>query len=216
MLYEFHLKGLTPLIVHADDVLAADRLKEWRSAKKNKNISVPGDDRSPPWTWQTYLYTDDTYLTVPSENLMVALRQAGVTIILKGQKTFKSLTQSGLMMVKEHLSILVDGKPIEADPISKINGTFVEQMEKVSQFGFRLFVKRAKIGSKKHVRVRPRFDQWELRGEIQTLVQEFTPQLMDELFVEAGLNCGLCDWRASSPKSPGPYGKFSSELKAKG
>ncbi len=98
MFYEFQLDGLTPLLVHADDVEASDRLQEWRKAPENKSLSTPGDDRSPPWTWQTYLYTDGTHLTVPSDNVMVALREAGCEITLKRQTTFKALTQSGLVM----------------------------------------------------------------------------------------------------------------------
>lgn len=55
----FELTGTTPLLMHADDVDAADALIEWRQKPDNKNISKPGDDRSPPWAWQTYLYRDN-------------------------------------------------------------------------------------------------------------------------------------------------------------
>jgi len=46
MEYKFKLTGATPLLVHADDVEKADLLKAWRKNPENKNLSVPGDDRS--------------------------------------------------------------------------------------------------------------------------------------------------------------------------
>jgi len=68
----FELKGITPLLMHRDDVEAADEVKAWRADPKNKNISVPGDDRSPAWTWQIYCYSDGVHLAYPQENIMVA------------------------------------------------------------------------------------------------------------------------------------------------
>ena len=51
----FELVGEMPLLMHWDNIEGGDTLKEWRQDPKNKNQSVPGDDRSPSWTWQTYL-----------------------------------------------------------------------------------------------------------------------------------------------------------------
>lgn len=214
MLYEFRLEGVTPLLIHSDDVEAADRLQEWRRAPKNKDLSKPGDDRSPAWTWQTYLYTDGKHLTVPADNLMVALRQAGATKIIKGNKTYKEVTQAGMVVSTEHLPILVGGKPIDAVAVSEIEGTFREHKVGAEKFGFRLFVKRAKVGQAKHVRVRPRFDEWVLTGSLEVIAEEeLTPEVLLELFEIAGKRKGICDWRPSSPRSPGPFGKFKVELK---
>ena len=212
-LYEFKLTGLTPLLIHADDVEASDRLQEWRKSPVNKDLSVPGDDRSPPWTWQTYLYRDDVCLTVPCDNLSVSLRQAGAEKILKKQTTFKSLTQSGLFMVGEHMPLLVNGSPIDADKIAAIEGPFADHAEAVKKYGFRLFVKRATVGQSKHVRVRPRFDEWALTGQIRVVAAAITEEILRELLTIAGFSKGLCDWRPSAKKSPGPYGTFSVELK---
>lgn len=209
----FVLTGKTPLLVHADDVEKADMLMEWRKAPENKNLSKPGDDRSPAWTWQTYLYTDGKVLTIPSDNLMVTLRQAGAEIKIKGNKTFKAETQSGMFIPAEHLPLLVGGKTIAAADVEALTGdaNFAEHAERAKELGFRLFVKRAKVGNSKHIRVRPRFDEWVLKGEIEVVAKEITLPVAKQLFDIAGRK-GLCDWRPTSPKAPGAFGMFTSEV----
>ena len=86
MRIRFELTGIMPLIMHQDDVEASDLLNEWRKDPSNKNKSVAGDDRSPAWTWQTYLYSDGENVTLPAANLMVAIRQGSTQLILKKQK----------------------------------------------------------------------------------------------------------------------------------
>lgn len=205
--YSFNLTGLMPLLMHADDVESADRLMEWRKDPANKNLSVAGDDRSPSWTWQTYLYTDGENIALPAENLMVALRSAGTQLILKKQKTFKEISQSGLLIPNEFLTFTVDGASI---PMAKIEAMkdrkFADQADAVRALGFRLFAKRATVGRAKHIRVRPRFDVWEASGSIQVLVPEITEDILHTLFELAG-RVGLCDWRPGC-RTPGPYGMF--------
>lgn len=117
MLVKFHLTGTMPLLMHADDVEAADSLEAWRKDPGHKNISKAGDDRSPAWTWQTYCYSDGEHLTIPSGNLMVCLRYAGTQIILKKQTTFKQLSQSGMLITSEYMDFRVNKKQI---PIAEI------------------------------------------------------------------------------------------------
>lgn len=212
MLYDFTLTGVTPLLLHADDVELADELGEWRKDPKNKNISKAGDDRSPPWTWKTYAYTDGENITVPSDNLMVSLREAGATMKIKGNTTYKSVTQSGLLISDLHIPVLVNGKTVSAAKVEAIEGDFKHHAEAVKPLGFVLFVKRAKVGSSKHIRVRPRFEVWQLRGRIEVMVQEITGDVLKQLFDIAGKYKGLCDWRPSSKQSPGPFGRFEAEV----
>jgi hypothetical protein len=213
MRMQFVLTGTTPLLVHADDVEKADLLTDWRKASENKNLSKAGDDRSPAWTWQTYLYTDGNVLTIPSDNLMVALRQAGAEIKIKGNKTFKAETQSGMFIPAEHLPLLVDGQQIAASKVEDIVGdaNFAEHADAAKALGFRLFVKRAKVGQSKHIRVRPRFDEWSIIGEIEVVAKEITAPVVKQLFTIAGRK-GLCDWRPTSPKAPGAFGMFTAEV----
>lgn len=213
MRLHFTLRGETPLLMHQDDVDASDRLQEWRRDPANKGVSVSGDDRSPAWTWQTYCYTDGKRLTIPSANLMVALRQAGAQLILKKQKTFKEISQSGMFCADEFLEFRCGPKleQVAAADIAAISEmTFTQQADAVRKLGFRLFAKRAKIGTSKHIRVRPRFDQWAVSGDIETIAPELTLEVVRQLFNLAG-RVGLCDWRPGC-KTPGPFGMFSATV----
>lgn len=208
----FTLTGTTPLLMHADDVEKADLLDEWRKAPRNKGLSKAGDDRSPPWAWQTYCYTDsDGNLAMPTDNLMVMLRQAGAKMILKKQTTFKAITQSGLLITDETVPFLNGGKTVSLLPfIEARDEKFADQKEMARKAGFDLHVKRARVGTAKHVRVRPIFRSWSVSGEIQILSQEITFENLEMLFDIAGSG-GLCDWRPSS-KTPGRFGMFEAKV----
>ena len=88
---------------------------------------------------------------------------------------------------------------------------FSKQADAVRAMGFRLFIKRAKIGQAKHVRVRPRFDSWQISGTINILTPDISWEVLCKLFDLAG-RVGLCDWRPGC-KTPGPYGMFTAKLK---
>ena len=98
MKFAFTLTGLSPLLFHADDVEKNDALSEWRKDSHNKDVSKPGDDRSPPWTWQTYLYSDGDNLVLPQDNLSAALLSAGAGMILKGRKSMKEASQTAVLL----------------------------------------------------------------------------------------------------------------------
>lgn len=209
---KFELTGLMPLIMHQDDVEASDMMMAWRKDPNNKNQSVAGDDRSPPWTWQTYLYSDGENVVLPAANLMVCIRQAGAQLILKKQKTYKEISQSGLLIPTEYIDFFCAGKTISMDDIeAMLDDAFAVQADKAKNMGFRLFVKRARVGTSKHVRVRPRFDSWSASGTIQILSPDISFEVLEKLFDLAG-RVGLCDWRPGC-KTPGPYGMFEAKLK---
>jgi hypothetical protein len=214
----FNLTGEMPLIMHADDIDAADALMKWRKNPANKNVTVRGDDRSPAWTWQAYIYSDGEHVTMPSQNIMVALRQAGAQMIMKKQKTFKELSQSGMVITNEYCDLFVGDKKISIDSFAWQSAAagddddgFEAQVKKAAGVGIRLFTKRAKVGTSKHIRVRPRFDSWRVSGEINVVAPELTVDIITQLFDLAG-RVGLCDWRPGC-KTPGPYGMFSAKVK---
>ncbi len=210
--YQFTLTGFMPLLMHADNIEGSDELQEWRKQPANKGVSVAGDDRSPGWTWQTYCYHDGHHVVMPAENIMVALRQAGAQMILKKQKTFKEITQSGLLIDGEACDFFCGENQIKWSSILALRDlTFTEQAAACKKLGFELFMKRARIGTSKHVRVRPRFSQWSVTGEIMVLKPEITTEILQQLFQLAG-KAGLCDWRPSG-KTPGPYGQADAVVK---
>lgn len=211
--YAFTLTGLTPLLMHRDDVEAADELMAWRKDPKNKSVSVAGDDRSPAWSWQTYLYNDGEELAIPQQNIMTALRYAGTRIASKGKSTFKAMSQSGIMMTSENCRFTNHGKPISLASIEAFKDEpFSVHKQEARDLGFELLVKRAKVGSSKHVRVRPRFDAWRVSGTLMVIEPAITREILAQMLDLAGKFAGLCDWRPSSKESPGPFGIFSSEL----
>ena len=80
--------------------------------------------------------------------------------------------------------------------------------------GFELFVKRAKIGKAKHVRVRPMFRNWEAEGTLTVLDEEASGLKhanLQRILDLAGAMVGLGDWRPSSP-TPGCYGRFTAQV----
>lgn len=217
MLFNFCLTGVTPLLLHPDDIEASDRIKEWQDDPKKKNLSKKGDDRTPAWVWKTRCPTDGEDVVVPTDYLMACLRTAGAKIKMPGghsNKTFKSESQSGLLITSLYLPIDIDGKTIKAADIEAIQGeaNFPEHKAAVEKLGFKLFVKRAKIGQAKHIRVRPRFDTWKLSGQIKILLPEITEDILRQMFELAGRYVGIGDWRPSSPRSPGQFGCFTATL----
>jgi hypothetical protein len=87
---------------------------------------------------------------------------------------------------------------------------FSDQASAVRDLGFRLFVKRAAVGSSKHVRVRPRFDDWTVRGTATIVSPDLSLDIVNQLFELAG-NVGLGDWRPGG-KTPGPFGMFTATI----
>ena len=211
----FRLTGKTPILMHADDILQADALERWRKDPGNKNQSKAGDDRSPPWTWQTYLYHDGDNLCIPSANLMVCLRGAAAQIPLKGNKTYKEMSQSGMMIQQEFMQFRY-GPELRTCSIQEIvafrDEPFMSHLGRVEELGFRLFAKRAAVSKSKHVRVRPRFDQWQVTGTLLVISPDLTLETIEMMFRIAQMK-GLCDWRPGG-KTPGPFGTFAAELSA--
>lgn len=214
--YEFKLTGQTPILFHHDNIDGMEVVQEWQKDPRNKGLSKAGDDRSPAWVWKQYLYVDtEGFVTLPGENLMAALRYAGAKVVGNKRESFKARSQSGLLLASEYLEFQGPNGRISMEDLEDIHEQkFADHAEMVKDFGFSLFVKRATVGQSKHVRVRPRFDHWTVKGQIQVLEPSITEDILRTMFEIAGERAGLGDWRPSAKISPGPYGRFSTELKA--
>jgi hypothetical protein len=214
---KFELTGDMPLLMHWDNIDGGDLLKEWQRNPANKGKSVAGDDRSPPWTWHNYTYNDGEYVAMPQDNVMASLMAGGSQVPpwWKTKKlSCKELTQSGLVPASEFFRFeFGNGKQLSVSQLNAMRDLpFPEQKAACDELGFRLFVKRAKVGQSKHVRVRPRFDSWKVIGELHVIADDFPLPQLEMVFFYAG-RAGLCDWRPSSKSSPGPYGMFSATVK---
>lgn len=215
MIYDFEITGTMPLIMHRDNIEGDDLVREWQQSEAGKS-SRAGDDRGPAWRWQFYLYHDEERVVIPQGNLMAALLFGGTkTRTGKGQATYKQLSQSGIIPLQEFFPLLVDGEEIPLKDIKAIEDeSFAEQARLVKDFGFSLFVKRCTPpGQKsKHVRVRPRFENWSFRGQVQVQDALISREILERIFDTAGRMSGIGDWRPSSPSKPGPYGTFTSKV----
>jgi len=215
--YQIKLKGLSPLLMHNDNLAYTEKLEAWRSDPANKGMSTAGDDRTPPWTWIGYLYHDGAHVGIASDNLMTMLREGGAKVTKKGKETFKKQTQSGIILDRQQWDLyLGDGQKIDVVTINHLIGNlnFNEHISTVEDMGFELLVKRAKIGRAKHIRVRPMFRYWTAVGTLTVLDEELTGltgRTLQTIFDQAGALCGLCDWRPSSGSS-GTFGRFEAEV----
>lgn len=219
--YQVKIAGATPLLMHSDNLSWNEQIKKWQMDPSNKKKGAAGDDRSPAWLWQGYLYQEGGIIVMPADNLMTLLREGGAKCPTgKGQTTYKRQTQSGIIVDQSSWPLLVNGVVVKTEGLKALQGNedFEAHEQAAADHGFELFVKRAKIGQAKHVRVRPRFDNWGCQGTVTVVDDSITGQILETILVHAGSSAGLCDWRPSSPRSPGPFGKFTvevSEIKTK-
>lgn len=217
--YRVSITGTQPLLMHADDIEWADEMERWKLDKDNKKHSKAGDDRTPAHRWIGSLYRNEAgEIILPTENLMRALMEGGAMVLVPGGrsgKTFKAQSQSGILPRSMGWPLAVGGKPIDAKAIEPLlrEKDFAAHKTAAESMGFSLFVKRAKIGQSKHVRVRPRFDSWSAAGELSVSDEQITEDVLNDILEMAGSYKGLGDWRPSS-KTPGTFGMFTATVEA--
>lgn len=212
--YSITIRGERDLLLHHDNLDFVERVKAWQKDPANRNKSVAGDDRSPAWTWIGCLYHDAYQLVIPADNLMTVIREGAKRVSTGKRGTFKSQSQSGILINEESWPLFVNGKTVAWNEIAALGTeeSFEAHQKFAVDHGFELFVKRAKIGQAKHVRVRPRFQNWSCTGSVTILDDAITKPLLQTILDQAGRFAGLGDWRPSSPKSPGPFGTFTATV----
>lgn len=217
--YEITLQGKTPMLHHADDIDWADKMEAWKNDPASKKGSKAGDDRSPAFRWIGSLYHDGDVIGIPNDNLMAAFMGGGAMVPVPGGKsgkTFKAQTQSGMLVVGTHWPMLI-GESKKTVPISAVHSLltekdFAKHRTHIETLGFSLYLKRAKIGQSKHVRVRPLFSPWSASGHISVWDEQITLAVLRDVCSYAGNYKGLGDWRPGS-KTPGSYGMFAATVK---
>lgn len=215
--YQVKLTGITPFLMHHDNIEWSDKMSAWKDDAMNKKGSKAGDDRSPAWRWIGACYHDGKRLCIPQDNIMRCLMEAGAMVPVPGGKsgkTFKSQTQSGMMSGEPFWPLLVNGNEIAWEEIKRLisEDDFIKHNEVADRLGFMLYLKRAKIGQSKHIRVRPRFDAWETNGTLSVWDEQLTDRVLTDVLNFAGQYKGLGDWRPGG-KTPGPHGMFKAEVK---
>lgn len=215
--YHVTLTGKTPLLMHHDNIEWADFMDAWKADPDNKKHSKAGDDRTPAWRWLGCVYHDGQAVGMPAANIMRSLMEGGAMVPVPGGKagkTFKAQTQSGMMSVEPLWPLAIDGVALKWADLESLKDTakFSEHKEMTRALGFELLVKRAKIGTTKHVRVRPQFAVgWQVRGSLAVWDEQLDDGALARILEYAGQYKGLGDWRPGG-KTPGPYGTFEAKI----
>lgn len=214
--FKFSITGVTPIIMHADDVSSADKVDAWRksSANKRKAESKAGDDRSPSWTWMTYVYIDGkNNVAWPVQNMQRCLSDAAKEFKI-GQKTLKTAAASLLGFQDDYLEFQSHSKIVPFTAYQHLYNTdaeFAVHMAFVKERGeFALDIRRAVVGKAKHVRVRPVFSDWSISGVVDLYDESvIKPDTLKQIITFAGARVGLGDWRPGARMAPGRFGKFA-------
>jgi len=215
--WQITLEGETPLLMHHDNINFSEKVRAWQKDPANRRDSVAGDDRTPAWTWLGSLYHDGKYVGMSSDNVMTMLREGGAKVPTGSKnETYKRQTQSGIVPDEICPPLFVNGNRIPVEPLMELEGEddFAEHLRVVEDMGFELLVKRAKVGTSKHIRVRPMFRSWTL---VTTLLvpdpkeSGITRGVLQKILDKAGSLCGLGDWRPSS-RTPGQFGRFKATV----
>lgn len=214
----FRLTGVTPLLLHADNIDWADQLEAWRRDGQNKKRSKAGDDRSPAWTWIGYLWHDGNRVGIIAEALLRCMSAAGASYTMPGsRKSYKAAMMSAVR-VPEFVSPIEtpsgEVRMADVEPL-KDEDSFETHRDRVRQLGFELDVRRVKIGQSKHIRVRPRFDRWHCDIDLLVDTDVIDIKTLTAILNHAGQYQGVGDFIPGA-KTPGLYGQFKAELVSQG
>jgi hypothetical protein len=210
------ITGVTPLLMRRDDVQWREDMDRWLKVPENKKASKAGDDRFPAYRWLGSCYQDGAVLGIPSDNLMTLLREGAAKVASGGKngETFKRMSQSCLVIDQIQWPLIGGKGAIKWPKLYALieESDFSAHCEAAQAAGFELWAKPAKVGTSKHVRVRPRFNEWSASGTITSLDPRLTMETVTDILRIGGQFCGLGDWRPSSPRSPGQFGRFVAEV----
>lgn len=211
--YKFQLTGISPLLMHNNNIEDRDRLEALRKRMKGGKA---GDDRSPADSWKGYLYfSDDTgNACITSEMLLACLLIGGTKVKISGKETLKTHSQR-VMFDRLDYDMTVRDRLVTKPQVDAISGEFTEQSNACRDLGFRLHVKPCTVGNAKHIRVRPMFHGWSIAGSFDIEDEDANVlglSTLRELFTVCGRMAGLGDWRPAAPKRPGQYGRFSATV----
>jgi hypothetical protein len=214
--YRVQLESVTPLLMHRDNLEFKTLVERWQRDPANRDKSIPGDDRSPAWNWIGSLYHDGKAVALPTDCVMASCMGAGTEVKApRGRKSLKAQTQSGMAFAEPFLAFTVNGgQAIDMKALESLHRDedFEQHLLRVRELGFALDIRRARIGTSKHVRVRPVFDTWHAAGTLNVWDDTLTQDVLETVLYLAGDKYGLLEWRPSG-RRPGPFGRFRAEIK---
>ncbi len=192
--YHFEIKGTRPLLMHWDNLRWQDEQRK-RATKALRGAA--GDDRSTLGMWQSFIYAvahkGGARCVMPGENVDAALREAGKQL-KDGRRSLKAAVLSGVQCSEEHLAFYAAAPGQSLQPVDLAEKDLWTPYDQGSPHpALTLYLKRVRVNSARHVRVRPRFDAWAVEGVL--LVARLSEDHIRQLFALAGSEIGLGDWR---------------------
>ena len=106
------LHGISPLLLHADDLSWRGQLERWNANPENKRVSKAGDDRTPAWRWIGYCYHDASHVGIAADNLMTTLREGGAKVPVPGKRNQTYKRQSPRPQYMPAMSRMLCSTPV--------------------------------------------------------------------------------------------------------
>ena len=215
--YKLTFTGETPLWLHKYDIEQSDAVKAWRTNPDNKSHSKPGDDRTPAWTWITYLHHDGENIAIPAEMIQKVLILAAARVTLKGQKTYKTVLPACMLIKDMHFKFTNKKKQVPMKPLWDMIAAdkkydYGHHISFAKANGFKLDCRPVNVQGKGNIRCRAEFSNWKVEGSIFILD---TTEIKDSIFKEIVNQMtmfGFGENRPNSPK-PGTRGRFDVTVK---
>jgi hypothetical protein len=139
------------------------------------------------------LYVDGKErIVIPAEMLSSTLKKGSSSVDVKrGRKWWSGIT-------------VMDDAPLQVEGLPKW-----DELHEHSEFVHRCMARDANGGPQP--RYRPIFREWSATIPVEIDTDMLDKNTLETVFKATGRAIGLGDWRPSSPKNPGKYGRFSVE-----
>jgi hypothetical protein len=188
------LRGLAPGLLMSNGQMSDPENWYYKRAEELRGKTAAGQEVERQLV--KYHVTGRLYLNaakqvvLPSEMLASALRKgAGALSVKNGRRWWAGLT------VTDDAPLLVDGLPAW------------DKLHEDERFVHRCMARGANLAPQP--RYRPYFRQWSAVVPVEIDPSAVDASTMEAIFRSTGRAVGLGDWRPSSPKNPGKYGRFA-------
>jgi hypothetical protein len=192
--FKVSLRGLRPGLLMSNGLMAdpeypfAKRLEELRG-KHAAGDEVERQRKQVQITGRLYLDVQDR-IVLPADMLSSALRKGAALVnVKKGRGWWTGIT------VLENAVLRCEGLPKP------------QELHKHDRFVHRAVARVA--NSAPQLRYRPHFETWTAEVLVEIDLEALDEATLRRIFEVTGLSVGLGDWRPSSPKNPGKYGRFA-------
>jgi predicted RNA-binding protein (virulence factor B family) len=173
--YKVRVRGISPLLLHRNSFEMEKLLAKARNNEAKQKVEEEN--------YHLYLYLDgDGRPYVPDIMLQRAFIEAAKEFQQQGKrkKTYKNIVAGGFVNINE------------------------PEIPIISQSGYKPDKRFVKVQKNRVLRVRPRFDDWELEFTI-TIDESIDHEVVKKIIEHAGAYIGIGDFR---PTCSGPFGRF--------